>query len=115
MLDANLNTEPSMGFPAQAMIGITLALALASAPALTNATEAPVREEIVNSSHFLHYHPDLRHRKKGFAAIERNSHDFALRHFRRAAWFADKPSQAMIAEMYWNGHGVAQDRALAYA
>src|SRR3546814_20275176 len=36
-------------------------------------------------------------------------------HFLRAARYADKPSQAMIAEMHWRGLGVPQDRELGYA
>ena len=70
--------------------------------------------EIIQSSVFLHYHPDLRHRRDGFLALERGAHDFAERYFRKAARFSDKPSQAMLAEMYWRGEGVAQDRPLAY-
>src|SRR3546814_15789663 len=35
--------------------------------------------------------------------------------FLRAARYADKPSQAMIAEMHWRGLGVPQDRELGYA
>src|SRR3546814_6828921 len=35
--------------------------------------------------------------------------------FLRAARYADKPSQAMVAEMHWRGLGVPQDRELGYA
>ncbi|MDO5505806.1 MAG: hypothetical protein Q4F49_05880 [Pseudoxanthomonas suwonensis] len=38
----------------------------------------------------------------------------AMRFFERGAWHADKPSQAMIASLYWEGRGVPQDRALGY-
>ncbi len=34
--------------------------------------------------------------------------------FLRAARYADKPSQAMIAQMLWNGDGVPVDRVMAY-
>lgn len=47
-------------------------------------------------------------------AFEGKKFDDALRFFRRAGFFADKPSQAMVAEMYWNGVGVEADRSLAY-
>lgn len=38
-----------------------------------------------------------------------------MQYFLRSARYADKPAQAMIAEMYWKGIGVPQDRALGYA
>ncbi len=38
----------------------------------------------------------------------------AITAFRHAARFADKPSQAMIAQMLWNGDGVPADRVMAY-
>lgn len=71
--------------------------------------------EIVQSSVFLHYHPDLRHRRDGFLALERGAFDLALRYFTRAAYFGDKAAQAMVAQMYRDGTGVVQDRSLAYA
>lgn len=64
---------------------------------------------------FLHHHPDIRYRQLGIDAyrdgFKRDAHTL----FRKAAWYADKASQAMLAEMYWKGEGVPQDRALAYA
>src|SRR3546814_7752095 len=38
-----------------------------------------------------------------------------LDQFLRAARYGDKPAQAMLAEMYWKGTGVAQDRPRGYA
>ena len=35
--------------------------------------------------------------------------------FQQAARWGDKLSQAMLAELYWQGEGVKQDRARAYA
>lgn len=63
---------------------------------------------------FLDSHPDLRHRKLGMAAYADNDHALALEHLRRAARYGDKPSQALVAEMLWNGLGTAQDRVLGY-
>lgn len=63
---------------------------------------------------FIRAHPDLDWRKQGIAAYERNRPIEALTAFRRAARYADKPSQAMIAQMLWNGDGVPADRATAY-
>lgn len=64
---------------------------------------------------FLAAHPDLRWRSEGLQAFEQKDYKIAFNAFQRAARYADKPSQAMLAEMLWEGVGVAQDRALAYA
>lgn len=64
---------------------------------------------------FLSSHPDLRYRILGMNRYKDGKHEDALKFFRRAAYYADKPSQAMVAEMLWNGEGGLQDRALAYA
>jgi uncharacterized protein len=72
-------------------------------------------EDILNSSGFLAAHPDLRWRREGLWALEQGRGAEALAFFQRAARYADKPSQAMLAEMLWTGRGVAVDRPLAYA
>lgn len=72
-------------------------------------------EQIVNSEAFLSAHPDMRWRRKGMQAYDLGQYGFAANYFRRAAQYADKPSQAMYAEMLWEGLGVEQDRELAYA
>ena len=64
---------------------------------------------------FLAAHPDLRWRVEGVRSYERKDYASALTELKRAAYYGDKPAQAIIAEMYWSGTGVAQDRALAYA
>lgn len=64
---------------------------------------------------FLSAHPDLRWRREGLRAYSSKRYDQAMEYFLRAARYADKPAQAMIAEMYWTGVGVAQDHALGYA
>lgn len=76
----------------------------------------PVAEipDAVMTDGFLDAHPDLYHRRAG---IERDATgDFAAArvHYERAAWYGDKPSQARLGEMYWNGQGVAPDRARGY-
>lgn len=67
------------------------------------------------SSDFLAYHPDLGNRKIAVEAYGRGSFVVAMDYFRRASRYADKPSQAMVAEMLWKGQGVGMDRPLAYA
>ena len=67
------------------------------------------------SAGFLSGHPDLRYRLLGLDEFKQGKHERALRFFQRAAFYADKPSQGMVAEMLWNGHGTQRDPALAYA
>lgn len=64
---------------------------------------------------FLSAHPDLRWRREGLHAYANKRYDQAMQYFLRAARYADKPAQAMIAEMHWKGIGVPQDRELGYA
>ena len=64
---------------------------------------------------FLSAHPDLRWRREGLHAYANKNYAEALQYFLRASRYADKPAQAMIAEMYWKGIGVPQDRELGYA
>ena len=63
---------------------------------------------------FVRSHPDLYWRNKGIAAYEQNRATDAITAFRRAARYADKPSQAMIAQMLWLGDGVPMDRVMGY-
>lgn len=72
-------------------------------------------QTIAESSSFLDAHPDLRFRAKGAAELARGDHRRALASFTRAARYADKFSQAMLAAMYWEGNGVERNPALAYA
>lgn len=94
--------------------GLLLMLALplcapAAEPGLTR------QQEVQRSASFLAAHPDLKHRRAGLLAWEKGDAALAFRKFRRAARYADKPSQAMLAEMLWQGRGVERDRAEAYA
>src|SRR3546814_148199 len=75
----------------------------------------PTENPVMVTSGFLNSHPDLRYRLLGMEAMREDRHGDAFKFFRRAAHFADKPSQGMVAEMLWNGDGVERDRALAYA
>ncbi|WP_372016930.1 SEL1-like repeat protein [Pseudoxanthomonas sp. 10H] len=78
-------------------------------------TVPKVDPAIVMTEGFLSAHPDLRWRADGLRAYEKKDYGRALSSFTRAASFADKPAQALVAGMYWDGIGVAQDRPLAYA
>ncbi len=92
-----------------------LPLALATSPSLALAKDDPADDPRVVSAGFLNFHPDLQYRGYGYAAYRKQQFERALVLFRRAAYFADKPSQGMIGEMYAKGEGVPRDMALAYA
>ncbi len=70
---------------------------------------------IEQSQSFLDGHPDLKYRTLAFKSYKMGDFKQAMEHFLRAAFYADKPSQAMIGEMYWKGEGVPADKATAYA
>lgn len=79
---------------------------------------AEVREDdplIVNSEAFQRGHPDLLWRNRGIFEYQRQRYADAARYFRDAAYYGDKPAQAMLAMMSWNGEGADADRAQAYA
>ncbi|MFM6987704.1 MAG: hypothetical protein ACKOXG_03410 [Arenimonas sp.] len=85
------------------------------APAPASALDGPDDTRfIVQSRSFLASHPDLRARILGMKSYAKGEHREALRQFRKGAYYADKPSQAMVAEMLWKGEGAATDRAEAY-
>lgn len=98
--------------PSTTLLAILLLGAVASAPAATLSEDDP---GIITSTSFLNRHPDLRFRSRAYMDYRAGRHAEAFRGFQEAARYADKLSQAMIAEMLWKGEGVAQDRALAYA
>src|SRR5690606_35047968 len=75
----------------------------------------PTADPLMIRAGFLSSHPDLRHRMRGLKEFKDGNLEDAFRFFQRAAFYADKPSQGMVAEMLWSGQGVPQDRALAYA
>lgn len=64
---------------------------------------------------FLNGHPDLRFRLLGLEKHKAGDLERAFRFFQNAAFYGDKPSQGMVAEMLWTGTGTSSDRALAYA
>lgn len=71
--------------------------------------------KVWESPGFLRHHPDIRERKRGFWLDEQGDHAGAAEAFRLAARYADKASQAMLAEYYREGRGVPRDPAAAYA
>lgn len=72
----------------------------------------PIVDDALIAGGFLDAHPDLRYRQSGLQAYEEKAFGKAMEDFKRAAWYGDKPSQAVVAEMYWGGVGVPVDRVL---
>lgn len=103
------------------MLRIVFSLILASAFGGAIAAEAgsdPSKfEDIptdVMTEGFLEAHPDLWHRRAGMRADAGGNHQDARKHYRLAARYGDKPSQARLGEMFWNGQGGDQDRVQAF-
>ncbi len=85
-------------------------LFFASLPALADDNPAFIHQDA-----FIAAHPDLYWRRQGVRNYVRERHAEAMKAFQRAAKYADKPSQAMIAQMLWNGDSVTADPVMAYA
>lgn len=97
---------------------LTLGVGLAS-PALHGqpvaASVTPFEQELLEQEGILGAHPGFRWRREALLALEKGGGPQVQEWLLRAARYADKPAQALIAERYWKGNGVARDRALAYA
>ncbi|WP_144409193.1 sel1 repeat family protein [Pseudoxanthomonas suwonensis] len=74
----------------------------------------PTIDPMLVAAGFLDSHPDLLHRSRGLDAYGKKDHEKAFNAFKRAAWYSDKPSQAIVGEMLWIGLGTEKDRALAH-
>ncbi len=102
--------QPNKLPPIGALIFILLLLATAPGRALADESSP----SFVNLDAFANAHPDVFWRKKGAESYQQGRYGEAMTGFRRAAGFADKPSQAMIAQMLWNGDGIPVDHVMAY-
>ena len=83
--------------------------ASASTPSLR-----PVDLLIMQTEDYLAFHPDQQFRLRGSEALRAGRLEEARIHFQRGARYADKLSQAALAEMWWEGRGGPQDRAMGY-
>lgn len=63
---------------------------------------------------FMAAHPDLDYRRRGIARDKAGELAAARGEYLRAARYGDKPSQARLGEMYWNGQGTAVDRVQGF-
>jgi hypothetical protein len=73
----------------------------------------PTADPVLIAAGFLNGHPDLRFRLAGLDAYRKKEHAKALKLFRNAGYYSDKPSQAIVGEMLWIGLGAPRDRPLA--
>jgi TPR repeat protein len=105
----------SWAVAALAALGALPALAATSTEnTCPNMSSMPIPAEIMTAG-FYDAHPDLRWRNAALDAYKKRNYATALRNFKRAANYADKFSQFMVAHLYWEGLGVAADQPLAYA
>ncbi|WP_426270466.1 hypothetical protein ACN9MB_01065 [Dyella kyungheensis] len=74
-----------------------------------------VLEQALAEPGVIEHHSDLYFRTLGADAYKAGDKKRALEMFTSAARYGDKPSEAMVATMYWNGEGTAVDRPRAYA
>ena len=87
---------------------------LSTASAADKPPPDPQDNPLLITAGFLEHHQDLKYRMLGLESFQKGRFEEALRFFRRASFFADKPSQGMVAEMYWNGQGTPRDPVQAY-
>ncbi len=64
---------------------------------------------------FLDGHPDLLYRSQGLEAYGQRDYATAIERFRKAAYYGEKASQAIVGEMLWSGKGVERDQPMALA
>ena len=94
---------------------LAFVLILAGLAPMASAADTRVSErDILASEAFLKYHPDLRYRLQGLREYDRGDYERARGRFLIAARWADKPSQAMLAQMHFLGRGITQDPVAAY-
>ncbi len=102
------------GFVAIGLLCAALSLHAAAANAEKEVIDQK-EQRVLSTRTFLNAHPDMKYRQEGWEAYQAGDHALAMEHFRKASRYADKVSQAMVAEMLWKGLGVPADPSMAYA
>lgn len=90
-------------------------LLLTSACASTRSVRQSDEQRLWGTQRMLQAHPDVANRLLAVDLIDRGLDEQAQDALRGAARYADKPSQALLAERYWTGEGTRQDKVLGYA
>lgn len=114
-LPRDFDLNPSRFLAASCLLLVFAGLPLAGAAERAVVPPDPVDNPLLMTTGFLEHHQDMKYRLLGLEAYKQKRHADAFQYFRRASFFADKPSQGMIAEMYWNGEGTPRDPVQAYA
>ncbi|HWS78961.1 MAG TPA: sel1 repeat family protein [Thermomonas sp.] len=96
--------------PLLPLLALLLCLPLHAA---AQAQADPANDDTMLAAGFLDGHPDLLYRSQGLNAYRDRDFATAMERFRKAAWYGDKPSQAIVGEMLWSGVGTASDRVMA--
>jgi len=94
---------------------LSLAQQQTSSFTATERDRLEMMQQVLGQPEVAWKHPDLRYRGLGGDAYKDGDKPRALAMFIEAARYGDKPSQAMVATMYWNGEGTDVDRPRAYA
>ena len=103
----------------RAIVPLLLAAAFAAPATAAGAdAKAPPRlyeiPKALLTDGFLAAHPDIYYRMRGVERDKARNFASAFKQYRHAAWFGDKPSQARLGEMYWNGDGTQGDRVRGF-
>lgn len=86
---------------------------LVSIPHDVQAQSDPASNDTMLAAGFLDGHPDLLYRSQGLDAYQERDFPKAIERFRKAAYYGDKASQAIVGEMLWSGVGTEADRVTA--
>lgn len=90
------------------------AAAVASSPSWRDQIVA-TDDVVVMDQGYLDAHPDQQFRARGVDLLGQGRGIEVLKNLRVAARYGDKPSQALLGALLWEGVEVAMDRASAYA
>ena len=96
-------------------LALSTALAGLAVPAVAQRTDENLLVALLNNSQIRAAHPDLYYGDLGVRAYNAGDKRRAIGLLLKAASDADKPAQAMLATMYWNGDGITKDRPRGYA
>lgn len=99
-------------FPA---LAISATLAGLSVSAMAQPADESLPVALLDNSQVAAAHPDLFYRDLGVRAYKAGDKQAAVGWLLKAASYADKPAQAMLATMYWDGDGIPMDRPHGYA
>lgn len=107
-------TVLSIGCAAMLLAAMAGAASAQAAPDPKQLKEVQSFEDALSVPGVLEDHPDLFYRQLAVDAYHHGDMRRALKMFLRSASYADKPAQAALSSMYWDGVGVPVDRPRGY-